>query len=61
MTVTIRVTKHIGRKRRYFADPELQALYETMISGRGTTLVTKEAIAFLDRLGVEHTESREGG
>ncbi len=61
MTVTIRVTKHIGVERRYFADDDLQDIYEEMISTHGLKLVTDATLAFLDHLGVEHTESREGG
>ncbi len=57
MTVTIRVTKHIGVERRYFADAELQTLYEEMISTHGQKLVTDAALRFLDHLGVEHTEA----
>ena len=58
-TVTTRITKEFGKRHRYFTDPKLQQLYEAMLRKRGTKLVTKEALAVLDYLGVEDTEAGE--
>lgn len=56
-SVILTVTKHLGAERLYFADPRTQKLYEAM-SGRKT--VGKEALAFLERLGIE-TERESSG
>ena len=49
-SVILTVTQHFGVERLYFDDVILQVLYEAM-AGRRT--VSEEAIAFLERLGVE--------
>ena len=56
MNVAIRTDKHFGVAYHYFADPELQQLYEAMIRTQGKKLVTEEAITFLEQLGPTITE-----
>ncbi len=49
-SVILTVTQHFGVERLYFADPELQRLYQA-VSGR--KIVGPEALAFLKRLKIK--------